>query len=54
MSRAVLISLAALFVLVSSGCGSKADEKPDNPGGAVIKTEQADLNGLRGAVLDTP
>lgn len=54
MSRAVLISLAALFVLVSSGCGSKADEKPDNPGGAVIKTEQADPNGLRGAVLDTP
>ena len=54
MSRAVLISLAALFVLVSSGCGSKADEKPDNPGGAVIKTEQADPNGLRGAVLDPP
>jgi protein SCO1/2 len=54
VSRAVLISLAALFVLVSSGCGSKAEEKPDNPGGAVIKTEQADPNGLRGAVLDTP
>jgi protein SCO1/2 len=54
VSRAVLISLAALFVLVSSGCGSKADEKPDNPGGAVIKTDQADPNGLRGAALDTP
>ena len=54
MSRAALISLAALFVLVGSGCGSQADEKADNPGGAVIKTEQADPNGLRGAVLDTP
>jgi protein SCO1/2 len=54
VSRAVLISLAALCVLVSGGCGSKADEKPDNPGGAVIKSDQVDPNGLRGATLDTP
>lgn len=54
MSRAVLISLAALCVLVTGGCGSKADEKPDNPGGAVIKPGKSDPNGLRGATLATP
>ena len=50
-STAVLF-LAAVALLALAGCSGKA-EKPDNPGGAIIRSSQ-DPNGLRGATLDRP
>jgi protein SCO1/2 len=44
--------MAAVGLLALAGCGGQ-QEKPDNPGGAIIRTTQ-DPNGLRGAVLDRP
>ena len=50
-STAVLF-LAAVALLALAGCSGKA-EKPDTPGGAIIRSSQ-DPNGLRGATLDRP
>ncbi|MEU8227810.1 SCO family protein [Kribbella sp. NPDC048915] len=50
-NTAVLL-LAAVALLAVAGCAGKED-KPDNPGGAIIRTTQ-DPNGMRGAVLDRP
>jgi protein SCO1/2 len=44
--------LAAVALLALAGCSGQ-DEKPDNPGGAIIRSSQ-DPNGLRGATLDRP
>jgi protein SCO1/2 len=44
--------LAAVALLALAGCSAK-EEKPDNPGGAIIRSSQ-DPNGLRGATLDRP
>jgi protein SCO1/2 len=46
------VLLAAVALLALAGC-SGGKEKPDNPGGAIIRTTQ-DPNGLRGATLDRP
>jgi protein SCO1 len=54
VSRAVLTYLAAVSLLTVAACGGSDQQEPGNPGGAVIKTTQADPNGLRGATLDTP
>ncbi|WP_134126984.1 SCO family protein [Kribbella pratensis] len=51
-SRNAVLLLAAVALLALAGCSGK-DEKPDNPGGAIIRSSQ-DLNGLRGATLDRP
>ncbi len=50
-TRNAALLLAAVGLLALAGCGSQ--QKPDNPGGAIIRTSQ-DPNGMRGATLDQP
>jgi protein SCO1/2 len=52
-TRNAAVLLAAVGLLALAGCGSGKEEKPDNPGGAIIRTSQ-DPNGMRGATLDQP
>jgi protein SCO1 len=51
-TRNAALLLAAVALLALAGC-SGSQEKPDNPGGAIIRSSQ-DPNGLRGATLDRP
>ena len=51
--KAVPAVVVAVLAALVAGCGAAADNA-DNPGGAVIRSPQADPNGLRGAVLDRP
>ena len=53
-SRVLLPALAvAVLAALAAGCGSSS-QQADNPGGVVLKSPQADQNGLRGAVLPKP
>jgi protein SCO1 len=51
-TRNAVVLLAAVALLALAGCSGK-EQKPDNPGGAIIRSSQ-DPNGLRGATLDQP
>ncbi|HWD80521.1 MAG TPA: SCO family protein [Kribbella sp.] len=51
-TRNAALLLAAVALLALAGCSGN-QEKPDNPGGAIIRSSQ-DPNGLRGATLDRP
>lgn len=53
-SRLLMPALAvAVLAALVAGCGSSS-QQADNPGGVVVKSPQADQNGLRGAVLPKP
>jgi len=52
-TRNAALLLAAVGLLALAGCSGGKEEKPDNPGGAIIRTSQ-DPNGMRGATLDQP
>lgn len=49
---AALLTAVTSFTLV--GCAGGPEESSDNPGGAIVRTQAADPNGLRGATLDRP
>jgi len=52
-TRNAALLLAAVGLLALAGCSGGKEEKPDTPGGAIIRTSQ-DPNGMRGATLDQP